>query len=287
MQQTLATKHPIDAHRDGARDVLDYPRLIGLPEATVESVVTPHMVQCIIAPPDSATVVAKASALAQSVAGNRGEAGLEGIRDHSPASSGGSRVPKALARCATSAELLATLAPVLDLRVRWAGAALRVASGDRHRCVASAGDPSVSLNRALRLDLDGDVVGHLDLASEWETSHLLWSLSDVLPHVAFALARMHPDSVPGSAGRVGVARMATARWSLTDREREVLELVVNGKQNKDIASELGLSVKTVEKHVGNLLSKAGAQTRTEVVGLLVTRQPVPAPRPRPRSEWRR
>jgi DNA-binding NarL/FixJ family response regulator len=43
--------------------------------------------------------------------------------------------------------------------------------------------------------------------------------------------------------------------SLTHREREVLKLVAEGKQNKGIAEFLNLSVKTVEKHRSNLMSK--------------------------------
>src|SRR5471030_1493259 len=45
--------------------------------------------------------------------------------------------------------------------------------------------------------------------------------------------------------------------SLTHREREVLKLVAEGKPNKYIAEFLNLSVKTVEKHRSNLMSKLG------------------------------
>jgi DNA-binding NarL/FixJ family response regulator len=43
--------------------------------------------------------------------------------------------------------------------------------------------------------------------------------------------------------------------SLTHREREVLKLVAEGKSNKEVAEFLSLSVKTVEKHRSNLMSK--------------------------------
>ena len=45
--------------------------------------------------------------------------------------------------------------------------------------------------------------------------------------------------------------------SLTQREREVLKLVAEGKSNKLVAEFLSLSVKTVEKHRSNLMSKLG------------------------------
>ena len=43
--------------------------------------------------------------------------------------------------------------------------------------------------------------------------------------------------------------------TLTQREREVLKLVAEGKTNKDVAEFLSLSVKTVEKHRSNLMAK--------------------------------
>ncbi|MFJ1596392.1 response regulator [Streptomyces sp. NPDC088261] len=49
---------------------------------------------------------------------------------------------------------------------------------------------------------------------------------------------------------------------LTDREREVRALVERGLPDKRIATALGISVKTVEKHVGAVLRKTGAPNRT-------------------------
>ncbi len=51
---------------------------------------------------------------------------------------------------------------------------------------------------------------------------------------------------------------------LTAREREVRALVEQGLQDKQIAVELGIAVKTVEKHVGTILRKTGARNRTMV-----------------------
>ena len=52
--------------------------------------------------------------------------------------------------------------------------------------------------------------------------------------------------------------------SLTHREREVLKLVAEGKSNKYIAEFLNLSVKTVEKHRSNLMSKLGLHNASGV-----------------------
>jgi len=57
-----------------------------------------------------------------------------------------------------------------------------------------------------------------------------------------------------------------AAEGVTDREADVLRLVIEGLPNKEIAAALGLSRRTVEKHVEHLLRKAGARSRTELAG---------------------
>ncbi len=55
--------------------------------------------------------------------------------------------------------------------------------------------------------------------------------------------------------------------AFTDREREVLAFVERGATDREIAAALTISVKTVEKHVGSILRKLGAQNRTQAVSL--------------------
>jgi two-component system, NarL family, nitrate/nitrite response regulator NarL len=52
---------------------------------------------------------------------------------------------------------------------------------------------------------------------------------------------------------------------LTDREMEVLELIALGLSNREIAEELGVSAHTAKFHIGSILTKMDAQTRTEAV----------------------
>lgn len=54
---------------------------------------------------------------------------------------------------------------------------------------------------------------------------------------------------------------------LTEREREVLALMVEGLSNTQIASKLGVSTSTIKSHVSNVLSKLGVGSRTEAVTL--------------------
>ena len=52
--------------------------------------------------------------------------------------------------------------------------------------------------------------------------------------------------------------------NLSPREREVVELVVNGRANKEIAAALFISIKTVETHVAAAMRKLGAPSRSAI-----------------------
>jgi NarL family two-component system response regulator LiaR len=54
---------------------------------------------------------------------------------------------------------------------------------------------------------------------------------------------------------------------LTDREREILAMMVKGLKNPDIAERLVVSRSTVKFHVSNILRKLGVSTRTEAVAV--------------------
>ena len=77
---------------------------------------------------------------------------------------------------------------------------------------------------------------------------------------------------PGVADRLGLMFGSmgplpgqAAFAELTDREREVLDLVARGHDNRRISRDLFLSDKTVRNHVSNILTKLGAATRAEAV----------------------
>ena len=57
--------------------------------------------------------------------------------------------------------------------------------------------------------------------------------------------------------------------TLTEREREILNLLAQGRSNKMIASQLYLSVRTVEGHLANIYSRLGVHSRTEAMLMAV------------------
>ena len=74
------------------------------------------------------------------------------------------------------------------------------------------------------------------------------------PRHVFCMFIERVGSAPGCMFPAG-------RASFTDREKEVLELLVAGRSNKEIGSPLGIGERTVKAHVAKLLRKVGVQNR--------------------------
>ena len=68
---------------------------------------------------------------------------------------------------------------------------------------------------------------------------------------------MFIERVSSSPGRIFPA----GRVTFTDREQEVLEMLVAGRSNKEIGAALGIEERTVKAHVAKLMRKVGVQNR--------------------------
>lgn len=78
-------------------------------------------------------------------------------------------------------------------------------------------------------------------------------------------AALDVDAASALLRRLGVrGHSPRASGDLTDRERQVLDLIADGLSNPDIAARLHLSRRTVEHHVSNVLAKLGLTTRTQL-----------------------
>ena len=67
----------------------------------------------------------------------------------------------------------------------------------------------------------------------------------------------------------GVNQPQKPGFDMTDREKEILALMIEGLSNNDIAERLIVSQSTVKFHVSNVLSKMGVASRTEAVAIAV------------------
>ena len=79
--------------------------------------------------------------------------------------------------------------------------------------------------------------------------------------------------IPAAIAEKLAARMGTE--DLTPREFDVLEQIVRGKSNKEIASELNVSEATVKTHINSLLGKLGVTDRTQAATAAIQRGIVP------------
>lgn len=76
-------------------------------------------------------------------------------------------------------------------------------------------------------------------------------------------AQLHPEVARRLMQQVTTPRKADAGAQLTEREREVLRLLAEGRSNKEIARALVVSERTIKGHVSNILGKLGLQDRTQ------------------------
>lgn len=99
-------------------------------------------------------------------------------------------------------------------------------------------------------------------AAEQQTSEALNVLNQLgaLPVAAFAAALLHDIQAASHAQADGDGDGAVTGFvsDLTPRELEVLQLIAAGKSNQEIARELVLSIRTVERHISNIYVKIGA-----------------------------
>jgi predicted ATPase/DNA-binding SARP family transcriptional activator/DNA-binding CsgD family transcriptional regulator len=106
-----------------------------------------------------------------------------------------------------------------------------------------------------RIGMDGVSFATLDAQTRALPLHEL---------IAYALREAEHDGVPHLAPPKDVA-VLMAR--LTRREREVAKLIVRGYINRQIAIELGVSERTVDTHVSNILHKLHVRSRAALAGL--------------------
>ncbi len=89
-------------------------------------------------------------------------------------------------------------------------------------------------------------------------------LDELMGHLRTALARDAADRAAATRQDAAAARLA----ALTPKEREVLERIARGATNKDIAADLGLSVRAVEDRRARLMKKMDARSVADLVWVI-------------------
>ncbi|MBP9905118.1 MAG: response regulator transcription factor [Rhodoferax sp.] len=118
------------------------------------------------------------------------------------------------------------------------------------------------------------MTGHGDMASARRAfrAHALDFLEKPLDHgllmerIDEAMqSQADPRKVPASPGSLG-NRIA----ALTPRERQVMDLVVAGNHNREIAVELGISVRTVEVHKARMMDKLRVDGLSQLIRMVIS-----------------
>jgi len=117
----------------------------------------------------------------------------------------------------------------------------------------------------LREALDAGGCGYVLKSSA--TEELRAAIRKVLKGEIYVARAFGPDIVESL--RTPSGRQPRSPIGLTDRQREVLQLIAEGRGNKEIAALLTVSVKTVEFHRGRLMSKLGVHTTAELTAFAV------------------
>lgn len=145
------------------------------------------------------------------------------------------------------------------------------------RLVRSRGTQGVAPHRSFVLQALGRTVGRIDTERSCERDH--GDLDQLMACFALSLSRLVLDaparSQPGSdpprkSDLSQHVAAAAERWTLTPRQREVLQLLVRGSTNKEIAVALGCQEGTVEVHVSQTLRKSKASNRAELVSRVLS-----------------
>jgi DNA-binding NarL/FixJ family response regulator len=111
-----------------------------------------------------------------------------------------------------------------------------------------------------------------------DTSRLLvTAIESLSQHKPFFTGKVLEVLVEGNRKPGDAAKRADKFLArLTAREREVLQLVAEGKFNKEVADALGIAVKTVEAHRFNIMHKLDLHSVTELVHYAIRNQMVAA-----------
>lgn len=145
---------------------------------------------------------------------------------------------------------------------------LRMPGGNGIKAVRAirAEFPEARLVMLTTFDGDEDIHRALEAGA---CGYLLKSVPGPELLLAIEAAALGRDYIPPEVQRRLEERATFGE--LTDREREVLPLVVKGLTNKDIAGILKFTEFTAKAHVRSLIAKLGAADRTELVSIAVQR----------------
>jgi NarL family two-component system response regulator YdfI len=126
---------------------------------------------------------------------------------------------------------------------------------------------TAALAAGVQAILLGDATGAELAAAAHSAAAGLLTLSDDLADLVRQSLLAHARQEAGESERRPDPNADASPEHLTLREREVLEMMMEGLSNKEIAAHLTISAHTVKFHISSILGKLGASTRTEAAAI--------------------
>jgi DNA-binding NarL/FixJ family response regulator len=117
------------------------------------------------------------------------------------------------------------------------------------------------LKHALKLGASGYVL------KSGATEELQQAINAALRGKTFITSAFGEEEIANLRNRAG--ELSGAADDLTERQQEILQLIIRGKVNKEIADMLHVSVKTVEFHRARLMAKLGVKTVAELTKVAI------------------
>ena len=132
--------------------------------------------------------------------------------------------------------------------------------------------PTTTVEHVVRM-LDAGAAGYVSTNST--SGELFEAIRSVIGGNTF-ISSCFATKVIASLRAVAIRKVASEKRRLTVREEQIVSLLLKGKTNREIASELGLGEKTIKQYMTVLMQKVSARNRLEVVLAVRNFDPVPA-----------
>lgn len=98
---------------------------------------------------------------------------------------------------------------------------------------------------------------------------LIFAIINICPFIwlKFFYIKYQPDTGADSAGSEVLARVIKD-FNISDRESEIIQLIIEGRSNKEIEDFLNISLNTVKNHIYNTYRKLGVNSRSQLIRLI-------------------
>ena len=171
------------------------------------------------------------------------------------------------------------LSPLIEAFVRARTIVLQVRNEDMAGAAGTLEDALARLPLMLMTDKETvDAVGAVVRFAVGDSEVITEALANRPGPLARADARRARLSLTSSAARLDAKVVPSAgqategpESALSPRQRQIFDLLLDGRQNQEIGDALGISPRTVEVHVTNMLRKLGARSRVELVSRTLRR----------------